>query len=74
MIPVIVTGVGVARCDCSGQVVSGPDVLLFRLGFALSQRLSGQGQPVVALHDPVEHGVGHGGFPDPLMPVLDGQL
>jgi hypothetical protein len=29
---------------------------------------------MVVLHDAVEHGVGHGGVADPLMPVLDGQL
>jgi len=29
---------------------------------------------VVVLHDPVQHRVGHGGVPDPFMPVLYGQL
>ena len=29
---------------------------------------------MVVLHDPVQHCVGHGGGPDPFMPVLFGQL
>lgn len=28
----------------------------------------------MVLHDPVQHGVGHGGVPDPFLPMLYGQL
>ena len=28
----------------------------------------------MVLHDPVEHGVGHGGIANPFVPVLNGQL
>ena len=37
-----------------------------------AQRVAGQGEAVVALHDAVQDSVGDGGVADPGMPVFDG--
>ena len=39
-----------------------------------AQRLACQREPMVALHQAVQHGVGHGLVANPLMPMFDGQL
>jgi hypothetical protein len=39
-----------------------------------AQRLALENDAMRALQQPVEHGIGHGRFLDPGMPMLDGQL
>jgi len=53
-------------------------LLLLRVGstlrFHLPHGLSFEGEPVGAMDQPVEDGVGHRGIGDGAVPVLDGQL
>ena len=53
-----------------GLVVGAP--LCWRAFFA--QRFAGERETVMALHEPIKHGVGHGLVTYPFVPVFDGQL
>lgn len=49
------------------------DIFLFFAGFLSlgAQRIAGQREAVIALHEAVEDGIGKGGIADPGMPMLN---
>lgn len=46
----------------------------FQCGGALSHALAGEREPVGVMDEAIKDGVGEGGVPDSLVPVLDRQL